>query len=64
MIRNGRPGGLLVERPEAGATAESFRTLTGSDKEYDAWQKFYGEVGGFAQRSPRPCWSRSARRAR
>ena len=48
-IRDGRHGGLLVERPEAKATAESFRALTGSDKEYDAWRGFYGEVSKFAE---------------
>jgi phytoene dehydrogenase-like protein len=46
--RHGRHGGLFVERPEGTATAESFRALTGSDQEYDAWRAFYGEVGDFA----------------
>lgn len=41
--------GLLVERPEGTRTAESFRALTGSDEEYDAWRAFYGEVTDFAQ---------------
>ncbi len=49
VVRHGRYGGLLVERPEAAATAESFRALTGSDQEYDAWKKFYGEVTDFAE---------------
>jgi phytoene dehydrogenase-like protein len=49
VIRNGSPTGLLVERPEGTLTAESFRKLTGSDEEYAAWQKFYGEVSDFAQ---------------
>jgi phytoene dehydrogenase-like protein len=40
VIRDGSPTGLLVERPEGTLTAESFRKLTGSDAEYDAWQKF------------------------
>ena len=44
VIRDGVAGGLLVERPEGAATRESFRALTGSDAEYDAWQRFYGEV--------------------
>jgi phytoene dehydrogenase-like protein len=47
--RDGRHTGLLVERPEARATADSFRALTGSDREYAAWQKFYGEVTDLAQ---------------
>ena len=49
VIRDGSPTGLLVERPEGTLTAESFRKLTGSDEEYDAWRKFYGEVSDFAQ---------------
>ncbi|HET6626763.1 MAG TPA: NAD(P)/FAD-dependent oxidoreductase [Nocardioidaceae bacterium] len=49
VIRNGMATGLLVERPEGTRTAESFRALTGSDEEYDAWRKFYGEVSDFAQ---------------
>jgi phytoene dehydrogenase-like protein len=49
VVREGKHTGLLVERPEAAATAESFRSLTGSDQEYDTWRKFYGEIGDFAQ---------------
>ncbi|MGZ4493875.1 MAG: phytoene desaturase family protein [Nocardioides sp.] len=49
VVRNGRHTGLLVERPEGQLTAESFRALTGSDAEYDAWRAFYGEVAGFAE---------------
>ncbi|QNN53448.1 phytoene desaturase family protein [Nocardioides mesophilus] len=49
VVRDGRHTGLLVERPEAAATAESFRSLTGSDQEYDAWRRFYGEVSDFAE---------------
>jgi phytoene dehydrogenase-like protein len=48
-VRDGRHTGLLVERREAQATAESFHALTGSDREYDAWREFYGEVAQFAQ---------------
>jgi phytoene dehydrogenase-like protein len=44
VIRDGVAGGLLVERPEGAATRESFRALTGSDAEYDAWRRFYAEV--------------------
>ncbi|WP_395693639.1 phytoene desaturase family protein [Nocardioides sp.] len=47
-VRDQKPGGLLVQRPERGGTAQSFRELTGSDDEYDAWQRFYREVEGFA----------------
>lgn len=49
VVRDGQHTGLLVERPEAELTAESFRALTGSDEEYDAWRAFYGEVTDFAQ---------------
>ena len=47
--REGRSGGLLVERPEGEATRASFRDLTGSDGEYAAWQAFYAEVGQLAE---------------
>ncbi len=49
VVRDGKHTGLLVERPEGTLTAESFRALTGSDEEYDAWRSFYGEVSDFAQ---------------
>ncbi len=49
VVRDGRHVGLLVERPEGTLTAESFRALTGSDEEYDAWRSFYGQVTDFAQ---------------
>ncbi len=48
-VRGGRPGGLLVERPEGPATRESFRRLTGGEDEYAAWQAFYDEVGALAR---------------
>jgi phytoene dehydrogenase-like protein len=47
--RDGRHSGLFVERTEGQATAESFRSLTGSDAEYAAWRKFYGEVREFTE---------------
>lgn len=46
-IRAGRAGGLLVEREGpggGGTTAESFRELTGDDREYDAWRSFHGRL--------------------
>jgi phytoene dehydrogenase-like protein len=46
--RDGVAGGLLVERPEGPATRDSFRALTGSDAEYDAWRHFYRQVGALA----------------
>ncbi len=47
-VRDGRHGGLLVERDEGDATRASFRQLTGSDDEYDAWRAFYADVAGLA----------------
>jgi phytoene dehydrogenase-like protein len=48
VLRGGHDLGLLVERPEGPATRESFERLTGGTSEYDAWQRFYGEVAGLA----------------
>jgi phytoene dehydrogenase-like protein len=48
VLRDGVAGGLLVERPEGAATRDSFRALTGSDAEYEAWRRFYEEVGEVA----------------
>jgi phytoene dehydrogenase-like protein len=48
VLRDGAPGGLLVERPEGPATRASFRALTGSDTEYEAWREFYGQVAELA----------------
>ncbi|MBQ1097227.1 NAD(P)/FAD-dependent oxidoreductase [Streptomyces sp. b94] len=47
--RNGRPTGLLVGGGER-RTRESFARLTGSEREYDAWQRFYAMTGHVAQR--------------
>jgi phytoene dehydrogenase-like protein len=44
VVRDGKPGGLLVERVEDDVTRQSFRALTGSDDEYDAWRTFYTDV--------------------
>jgi phytoene dehydrogenase-like protein len=49
VLRDGVAGGLLIERPEGAATRDSFRALTGSDAEYDAWRRFYGQVGEVAE---------------
>lgn len=48
-VREGRAGGLLVERPEGARTRASFRELTGSDAEYEAWTAFYEDVAGLAR---------------
>ena len=42
--------GLLVSRTWDQRTLESFRELTGSDKEAANWQDFYGEIAEFASR--------------
>ena len=44
VSRDGKPGGLLVERLERDATRQSFRELTGADDAYEAWRSFYTEV--------------------
>ena len=48
-LRVGSPGGLLVERPEGPATVDSFRTLTGSDDDYAAWQAFHAGAEDLAR---------------
>lgn len=47
--RGGRPTGLLVGGGER-RTREAFARLTGSDREYEAWQRFYGMTGRVAER--------------
>jgi phytoene dehydrogenase-like protein len=49
VVRNGKPGGLLVERREGEATRRSFAELTGGDAEYDAWRTFYADVSELAE---------------
>ncbi|MGW2973525.1 phytoene desaturase family protein [Streptomyces mirabilis] len=46
--RGGRPTGLLVGGGER-RTREAFARLTGSDREYESWQRFYGMTGRVAQ---------------
>ncbi|MFF9687808.1 phytoene desaturase family protein [Streptomyces sp. NPDC014623] len=46
-VRGGRPTGLLVG---GDGTRESFTALTGDDREYGAWQRFYGMTGRVAER--------------
>ncbi|RZS44535.1 phytoene dehydrogenase-like protein [Herbihabitans rhizosphaerae] len=43
-LRDGDPAGLLVERDPGAATEESFRAITGSTAEFQAWQRFYGDL--------------------
>lgn len=46
-VRDGRPTGLLVGGDR---TRDSFAALTGSDREYTAWQRFYTMTGRVAER--------------
>ncbi len=48
-LRDGKPTGLLIERPEGPDTAASFEALTGGTTEYDAWQAFYSDVSDLAR---------------
>jgi phytoene dehydrogenase-like protein len=48
-VRDGRSTGLLVERDEGPATAGSFQRLTGSDREFAGWQRFYGRLATLAE---------------
>ncbi|MEU1480340.1 NAD(P)/FAD-dependent oxidoreductase [Streptomyces sp. NPDC005760] len=47
--RDGRPTGLLVGGGER-RTREAFARLTGGEREYQAWQRFYDLTGRVAQR--------------
>jgi phytoene dehydrogenase-like protein len=48
--QDGRDDGLLVSSDWDETTSNSFRRLTGSDREGKAWLKFYAEIAEFAQR--------------
>jgi phytoene dehydrogenase-like protein len=43
-LRGGKHGGLLVESNPGAMTADSFKQLTGSSHEFDAWQAFRAQV--------------------
>ncbi|MEU0539161.1 FAD-dependent oxidoreductase [Nocardia sp. NPDC005978] len=43
-------GGLLVDGGSESGTRESFRRVTGSDRDFRAWQEFYGRTGELARR--------------
>ncbi|WP_030681364.1 NAD(P)/FAD-dependent oxidoreductase [Streptomyces rimosus] len=66
-VRGGRDTGLFVGSDE-GATRASFARLTGSDREYGAWQRFYGMTRRVAERVfptlTEPLPTRAALRAR
>jgi len=49
LLRDGRPGGLLVERDPGPATAASFRALTGSDTEFANWTAWYDSLAAMAR---------------
>lgn len=42
--------GLLVDTGDAAATRASFRAVTGSDHDFDAWQRFYSRIAAIADR--------------
>ncbi|MGW8884170.1 phytoene desaturase family protein [Streptomyces sp. NPDC055749] len=64
-VRDGRPTGLLVG---GDGTRDSFAALTGGDREYEAWQRFYAMTGRVAERVfptlTEPLPARDALRAR
>lgn len=43
-------GGLLVDATDSARTREQFVRLTGSDREFDAWQRFYGMTQRVAEK--------------
>ncbi|MCH0565773.1 NAD(P)/FAD-dependent oxidoreductase [Streptomyces sp. MUM 2J] len=47
--RAGRPTGLLVGGGEK-RTRDAFARLTGSEREYESWRRFYGMTRGVAER--------------
>ena len=48
--RDGRDDGLLVSTEWNDTTEDSFRRLTGSNRESLIWRKFYGEIAELAKR--------------
>ncbi|GAA2272664.1 NAD(P)/FAD-dependent oxidoreductase [Kitasatospora cystarginea] len=49
-VRGGRPTGLLVDAADPARTAARFRELTGSEREFTAWQEFYAMTSRVAER--------------
>ncbi|WP_280726083.1 NAD(P)/FAD-dependent oxidoreductase [Kitasatospora sp. MAA4] len=49
-VRGGRPTGLLVDAGDPTRTAAAFHQLTGSEREFEAWQRFYAMTGAVAER--------------
>ncbi|MEV7022567.1 NAD(P)/FAD-dependent oxidoreductase [Kitasatospora sp. NPDC093558] len=50
VMRDGKPTGLLVDAADPDRTRESFRTLTGGEREWEAWRRFYGTTARIAER--------------
>jgi phytoene dehydrogenase-like protein len=48
--RDGAPTGLLVDHSDPAGTRESFRTVTGADRDYQRWQGFYRMTESVARR--------------
>ncbi|WP_370943351.1 phytoene desaturase family protein [Amycolatopsis sp. cg5] len=44
-------GGLLVDTGDAERTAGSFATITGSSRDFEAWNRFYGMTARVAERT-------------
>lgn len=49
VFADGRADGLLVERRPGAATVDSFRRVTGSDRDWAAWQRFYARIARAAR---------------
>lgn len=49
-VRGGRPTGLLVDTGSTGRTRAAFARLTGSEREYESWRRFYGMTQRVAER--------------
>ncbi|MEV0029772.1 NAD(P)/FAD-dependent oxidoreductase [Nocardia sp. NPDC050793] len=43
-------GGLLIDTGSEARTRASFERLTGSERDFEAWQRFYARTGAMAQR--------------
>lgn len=48
VLRAGRHSGIMVEATPTHLTEDSFLTLTGTAREYDAWRAFHAELDRFA----------------
>ncbi|MFD5391910.1 phytoene desaturase family protein, partial [Streptomyces sp. NPDC127074] len=49
-VRGGRHTGLLVDAGSSARTRAAFARLTGSEREYESWQRFYGMTQRVAER--------------